>query len=163
MGGGMVAIFNVTATRRRTNAETEKLHAEAHKFHAEAEKIRIEIQTAAQQSQAAIDALDTKVAESVESVSGLAAKVEQQLDLGISEEGLRLLRLVARQAALSGDKAIPRSTLSVEYGEIDSSQMHADRLDLLLSKLILVGYVKQLAGGRLTVTSAGRQAIARGN
>lgn len=118
MSGTMAALINVIANRKKTTAETEKFRAEEDKFHAEAEKIRADVKAAAHQSQTAIKALDEKVSETVDSLSGLAAQVGRQLHSEISEEALDVLRVVAREAAYSQGNAVSDAALAAQCAKV---------------------------------------------
>lgn len=156
LGGSLVAIANHWFTRRKTEAETEKLKAEADKVRAEAEKTRVETNRLLGE----VGKLGTQVAETNSLISNTLAG---HSPLDTLSNSLNHKALVAIQQHLSrqgNDRDNKNSLLRVL---LPISKDNNELAEFLLDDLINRRFLIDLTNDRYELSRLAKQHLARGS
>lgn len=147
IGGFLVAVINHLFTRKKTEAETEKIRAEAEKLRAEAEKIRSEISKAS--SEAA--KLGDTVEKAASLISGSYLSESETSRKLIQEVVQNIHRYLRERKSDRGER--------LEFIRVISPILKNDAImsEFILDTLVSKGYLTETSPGRYEISRTARQ------
>lgn len=144
IGGFLVAIVNHLFTRKKTEAETEKMRAEAEKLRAEAEKIKSEISKASSETKVAVE-------QAVEKITG-GYLVESETSRKLTQEVVQGIHKYLRECKSErGErKEFVGAVLPILKNDVAMSEF-------MIDSLIAKGYLTETSPGRYEISRTARQ------
>lgn len=156
VGGILVAIVNHLFTRKRTEAEADKIKAEAEKLRAEAEKIKSEIFQASKE----ISRASTETKDAVEQ----AVKEITAASLSESEASRKLIQEVIRNIhkylqEMKSERCERRELINVVSSMFNNNMAMSD---FIIENLINRGYLIETSPSRYEISRTARQKFISG-
>lgn len=152
ISGFLVAVINHLFTRKKTEAETEKIRAEAEKLRAETEKIRSEISRASNEA--------AKLGDTVEKAASLIAGGY----LSESETSRKLIQEVVQNIHKYLRERKSDRGERLEFVRVISPILKNDTTmsEFLVDTLISKGYLIEASPGRYEISRTARQKFISG-
>lgn len=152
IGGFLVAVINHLFTKKKTEAETEKIRAEAEKFRAEAEKIRSEISKASSEA--------AKLGDTVEKAASLISGSY----LSESETSKKLIQDVIQNIHRYLRECKRDRGERLEFIRVISPILKDDAImsEFIVDNLISKGYLIETSPGRYEISRTARQKFISG-